>query len=123
MSWFIEAVKKYAVFKERSRRREYWYFVLFFVVISVVLSIVDAVIGTYDSASGVGLLSGIFGLALLVPSIAVAVRRLHDTDRSGWWVLISLVPVIGGIVLLVFTVQDGTPGSNRYGPSPKTATA
>ncbi len=72
---------------------------------------------------GLGLLSGIYGVAILLPSIAVSVRRLHDIDRTGWWFLISFVPVIGPIVLLVFPVQDGTPGSNRYGPNPKIAVA
>ena len=121
MSWFVEALKKYAVFSGRSRRKEYWYFILFAAIISIVLSIIDGLIGAYDRTVGVGLLSSIFSLAVLIPSIAVTVRRLHDIDRTGWWVLISLVPLIGWIVLLVFTVQDSTPGSNRYGPNPKSA--
>lgn len=121
MSWFIEALRKYAVFRGRSRRKEYWYFALFVVVISIVLSIVDNLIGAYDRSTGVGLLSGIFSLAILIPSIAVSVRRLHDIDRTGWWVLISLVPLIGFIVLIVFHVQDSTPRTNRYGPNPKAA--
>ena len=119
MSWFIEALKKYAVFSGRSRRKEYWYYVLFVAIISIVLNIIDGLLGTYDRSAGVGLLSTIFSLAVLIPSIAVSVRRLHDIDRTGWWVLISLVPIIGWIVLLVFHVQDSTPGSNRYGPNPK----
>ena len=121
MSWFVEALKKYAVFSGRSRRKEYWYFILFAASISIVLNIIDGLIGAYERTAGVGLLSTIFSLAILIPSIAVTVRRLHDTDRSGWWVLISLVPLIGWIVLLVFTVQESTPGSNRYGPNPKSA--
>ncbi len=119
MSWFIEALKKYAVFSGRSRRKEYWYYVLFVAIISIVLNIIDGLLGTYDSSAGVGLLSTIFSLAVLIPSIAVSVRRLHDIDRTGWWVLIGLVPLIGWIVLLVFHVQDSTPGTNRYGPNPK----
>ena len=118
MSWFVEALKKYAVFSGRSRRKEYWFFVLFVVIISIVLSIIDSLVGT-DRSTGVGLFGTIFSLAILIPSIAVTVRRLHDIDRTGWWVLISLVPLIGWIVLLVFTVQDSTPGTNRYGPNPK----
>jgi uncharacterized membrane protein YhaH (DUF805 family) len=121
MEWFTEALKKYAVFSGRSRRKEYWYFVLFTVLISIALNIIDGLTGTYDSWAEVGLLGGIFGLAILIPSIAVSVRRLHDIDRTGWWVLISLVPLIGWIVLLVFHVQDSTPGSNRYGSNPKFA--
>ncbi len=121
MSWFVEALKKYAVFSGRSRRKEYWYFVLFVVIVSIVLSLIDSLSGTYHSESGTGLLSGIFSLAILIPSIAVSVRRLHDIDRTGWWVLIGLVPLIGWIVLLVFHVQDGAPGTNRFGPNPKSA--
>jgi uncharacterized membrane protein YhaH (DUF805 family) len=119
MSWFIEALKKYAVFSGRSRRKEYWYFVLFVVIISIVLGMIDGLLGTYHRSTGAGLLSSIFSLAVLIPSIAVSVRRLHDIDRTGWWVLISLVPLVGWIVLLVFHVQDSTPGPNRYGPNPK----
>jgi uncharacterized membrane protein YhaH (DUF805 family) len=119
LSWFIEALKKYAVFSGRSRRKEYWYFVLFVVLISIVLNIIDGLFGTYHRSTGAGLLSTIFSLAILIPSISVSVRRLHDIDRTGWWVLISLVPLVGWIVLLVFHVQDSTPGPNRYGPNPK----
>ncbi len=123
MSWFVEALKRYAVFSGCSRRKEYWYFVLFVVIISIVLSSIDTIIGAYDRSTGVGLLSGIFSLAVLIPGIAVAVRRLHDTDRSGWWILLGLIPIIGTIVLIVFYVQDSTPGTNRYGPNPKFASA
>jgi uncharacterized membrane protein YhaH (DUF805 family) len=119
MGWYLEALKKYAVFGGRSRRREYWYFVLFSLVVSLLLSAVDALLGTFSSSTNVGLLGGIYGLAIIIPSIAVSVRRLHDVDRTGWWVLISLVPVIGTLVLLVFAVLDGTPGENRFGPNPK----
>ena len=119
MGWYLEALKKYAVFGGRSRRKEYWYFVLFSVIVSLVLSAIDALLGTLSSSTNVGLLGGIYGLAIIIPSIAVSVRRLHDIDRTGWWVLIGLVPVIGTIVLLVFAVLDGTPGQNRFGPNPK----
>ncbi len=85
MSWFVEALKKYAVFSGRSRRKEYWYFVLFVVIVSIVLSIIDSLFGTYHRESGTGLLSGIFSLAILIPSLAVSVRRL----------LISTVPAGG----------------------------
>ena len=121
MSWFVEALKKYAVFSGRSRRKEYWYFVLFVVIISIALSLIDSLIGAYDRSSGAGLLSTIFSLAVLIPSIAVSVRELHDIDRTGWWVLISLITLIGWIVLLVFHFQDGAPGTNRFGPNPKSA--
>ena len=123
MSWYLEALKKYAVFSGRSRRMEYWYFVLFNIIVSIVLGTIDALLGTLGSGMGVGLLSGIYGLAILIPSLAVTVRRLHDIDRSGWWIFINLIPLIGAIVLLVFAVSEGTPGNNRYGPNPKGVTA
>ena len=122
MNWFITALKKYAVFSGRSRRSEYWYFILFYLIIYIALSFIDGVTGTFDAKSGIGLLTAIFSLALLIPSLAVSVRRLHDTDRSGWWLLIGLVPLIGAIVLIVFFVQDSGAGTNRFGPNPKAAT-
>jgi uncharacterized membrane protein YhaH (DUF805 family) len=83
------------------------------------LSFVDVFIGTFDPETGAGLLGGIYTLAILIPSIAVTVRRLHDTGRSGWWWLIGLIPLIGWIVLFVFMVLDSDPETNEYGPSPK----
>jgi uncharacterized membrane protein YhaH (DUF805 family) len=122
MNWFLIAVKqKYADFSGRARRSEYWYFLLFYMLILIALSVVDVVLGWFSSDAGVGVLSGIYTLALLIPSLSVSVRRLHDTDRSGWWLLIGLLPLIGGIVLLVFFVQDSQAGANRFGPNPKTA--
>lgn len=116
MHWYVEALRKYAVFSGRSRRSEYWFFVLFNVVASISLGIVDGVLGI---GGGVGLLSVVYSLAVLVPGLAVSVRRLHDTGRSGWWLLIAMVPVIGAIALLVFMAQDGEQGPNQYGPNPK----
>ena len=122
MSWYLEALKKYAVFSGRARRTEFWYFVLFNIIVTIVLSVIDRLIGTFSGATNLGILSGIYSLAVLIPTLAVAVRRLHDTDRTGWWILIGLIPLIGTIVLLVFYLTPGTPGSNRYGPDPKQAT-
>ena len=116
MNWYLEVLKKYAVFNGRARRKEYWYFVLFNFIINIVLSGIDSM------TTGMGLLPGIYTLAVLIPSIAVLVRRLHDTDRSGWWVLIGLIPIIGWIVLLIFVVQDGKPGKNQYGLNLKSET-
>jgi uncharacterized membrane protein YhaH (DUF805 family) len=110
------------VFGGRSRRKGYWDFLLFNIIVAIVLAWIDALLGTFSS-SGIGVLSGIYGLAILIPSLAVTVRRLHDIDRSGWWILINLFPLIGSIVLLVFAVSEGTPGNNQYGPNPKEATA
>jgi uncharacterized membrane protein YhaH (DUF805 family) len=112
MNWYIEVLKKYAVFSGRARRREYWYFVLFNIIIMIILTIIDQVI---DSA----ILSTIYSLGVIIPSIAVGVRRLHDTNRTGWWLLIGLIPIIGWIVLLIFMVQDSQKGENQYGPNPK----
>ena len=120
MKWFLEALtKKYATFAGRARRSEYWYFVLFYVLAIVALAIVDGFAGTFSEEAEIGLFSGLFVLATFVPSLAVMVRRLHDTDRSGWWVLINFIPLIGAIVLIVFTVLDSQPGANRFGPNPK----
>lgn len=119
MSWYLEVLKKYAVFGGRARRKEYWYFTLFTVIVSILFSVIDAVIGTSNIYLGLGLLSGIYTLAVLIPSIAVSFRRLHDIGRSGWWILIALIPLIGVIVLLIFAIQDSQPGENQYGPNPK----
>jgi uncharacterized membrane protein YhaH (DUF805 family) len=119
MNWYLQALKKYTVFTGRARRSEYWFFVLFNILISAALSVVDFFTGTYSAYYHTGLLGGLYSLGVLLPAIAVTIRRLHDTGRSGWWILIALVPVIGGIVLLVFMVLDSQAGDNEYGPSPK----
>ncbi|MEP7045021.1 MAG: DUF805 domain-containing protein [Dokdonella sp.] len=119
MDWYVGVLKQYFAFEGRARRKEYWMFTLINVIISIVLMGVDHVLGTLSATSGIGLLGGIYALAVLLPSLAVSVRRLHDTDRSGWWLLICLVPLIGGIVLLVFMCLEGTRGTNRFGADPK----
>ncbi len=121
MNWYLEALKKYAVFSGRARRTEYWMFYLFYIIFAIVLFVIDNILGI--GGEGGGLLSGLFVLAMLIPSIAVTFRRLHDTDRSGWWMLIGLVPLIGGIILLIFTLQDSQSGENQYGPNPKNGAA
>ncbi len=83
------------------------------------MTVVDGITGSFSREAGVGILGGLFALVMLIPSFAVGIRRLHDTSRSRWWVLIGFIPLIGGIVLLVFTVQDSTSGDNAYGPNPK----
>lgn len=119
MNWYLEVLRKYAVFDGRARRKEYWYFFLINTVISIFLAFIDSFTGTVSEDVGIGLLDGLYALAVLIPGTAVTVRRLHDTDRSGWWILIGLIPVIGGIALLVFMVLDSTPGDNQYGPNPR----
>ncbi|MGF1661339.1 MAG: DUF805 domain-containing protein [Kineosporiaceae bacterium] len=112
---------KYAVFTGRARRSEYWWFALFLFLLQIVTSIVDNVAGTTvgEGVTGTGVITSLVGLALLLPSLGVQIRRLHDTGRSGWWVLIGLIPLVGAIVLIVFSVQDGHPGENAHGPNPK----
>ncbi|PTS79451.1 DUF805 domain-containing protein, partial [Sphingomonas sp. HMWF008] len=165
MEWMILPLKRYAEFSGRSRRKEYWMWILFSILANIVLSIFDAVLGlggsattTTSTAPGAvaaagnlsgGLLSGIFSLAVLVPNLSVSVRRLHDTDRSGWWILLPLVPLvlafaavfagdrsagasalifagvallgffISGLLLLVWYCTEGTRGPNRFGDDPK----
>jgi len=104
----------YVNFSGRACRSEYWYWVLFVIVGSIVAVIIDRIIG-------IRLIDTIFGLATIVPSIAVSVRRLHDIDRTGWWLLIDFVPLIGWIVLIVWFCTAGTAGSNRFGPDPLSA--
>ena len=119
MSLFPSALKKYATFGGRAQRSEYWYFFLFYLLIFIALAIADSLLGSFNKSQGYGLLSGLFCLAMAIPSLAVGVRRLHDIGRSGWWLLISLVPFIGAIVLLLYSVRDSEPGENVYGPNPK----
>ncbi|MDE1251249.1 DUF805 domain-containing protein [Vibrio aestuarianus] len=119
MNWYITAVKKYATFSGRSRRKEYWYFFLFNLLISMFLGFIDALTGSFDPATGYGLFSSMYTLALFIPGIAVGVRRLHDTGRTGWWLLIMLIPIIGILVLLYFMVSNGDSGTNKYGHDPK----
>lgn len=113
MNWYLGCWKKFAEFSGRARRTEYWMFVLFNFLASFAVGIVDGIVGAN------GALVGLYNLAVLIPSLAVGVRRLHDTGRSGWWMLISVIPVIGWIVLLVFLCQDSQPGDNGYGANPK----
>lgn len=123
----IEVFKKcmttdFANFSGRARRREYWLFTLAMAIVSVILEALSAVAGLTQSAILIGLvtfISLVICIAFLIPSIAVTVRRLHDINKSGLWILIGLVPFVGALVLLVFTVLDGTVGENQYGPDPK----
>lgn len=119
MNWYLHVLKNYATFSGRARRKEYWMFFLISALISIVLTLLDILLGTYSVEYEAGLFSGLYSLLILIPSIAVVVRRLHDTDRSGWWILISLIPLIGVIVLFVFICLDSQPGTNRFGANPK----
>jgi len=163
MEWMLLPLKRYAEFSGRSRRMEFWMWVLFTVIVSVVLGVIDGILGFsttrssmstsatgagFSTMSSIGILGGIWSLGTLIPSIAVSVRRLHDTDRSGWWILLPALPYLAGIVvivigaasgsfglaglggvlmligvicaivLLVFYCLPGTAGPNKYGPDP-----
>ncbi|OCG72524.1 DUF805 domain-containing protein [Gilliamella sp. Occ4-3] len=114
MNWFIDCItKNYANFNGRARRTEYWMFILFATILTFIAIIIDKMIGSPL------VVTIILTLALILPNLAVTVRRLHDTSKSGWWVLLQLIPYIGGIIIFVFCVLDSTPGSNQYGENPK----
>ena len=113
MQWYLSVLKNYVGFSGRARRKEYWMFYLFNAIVSIVLTVLDMLAGLNS------ILTYLYALAILLPSLALSFRRLHDIGKSAWWVLIALVPVIGGIVLLIFSLLDSEPGENQYGPNPK----
>ena len=116
MEWYLRVVKdNYGNFAGRARRKEYWMFALFNVLFIIAAVIVDLILGTLP------LIYVLYALAMIIPGIAVTVRRLHDVGKSGWWYFIVLIPLIGAIWMLVLLCTDGTPGPNGYGPSPKAA--
>jgi uncharacterized membrane protein YhaH (DUF805 family) len=120
MQWYIDVLKKYVAFDGRARRKEFWMFTLFSVIISLILAIIDKVVGLDFNGGRSGVLQSIYGLAVLLPTLSVSWRRLHDTNRSGWWMLLYLT-CIGIIVLIVFWALEGNAGDNKYGPDPKAA--
>ncbi|KGI77698.1 DUF805 domain-containing protein [Oleiagrimonas soli] len=122
MNGYLDVLKKYFVFDGRARRMEYWMFQLFNTIAYIVLFLLAMLLGMHTNRHGLNLLTGLYALAVFLPSLGVTVRRLHDTGRSGWWILIGLIPIIGGIVLLVFMVLDSAP-ANEYGPNPKQISA
>lgn len=111
MKWYISVLKNYAVFEGRAHRKEYWMFVLFNLIIVIVITAVEGAMRHLPPGQ-TGPVSALYQLAVFIPSIAVAIRRMHDTDRTGWWILIPIV----GLIILCF---DGTKGPNQYGPDPK----
>ncbi|MEV7392632.1 MULTISPECIES: DUF805 domain-containing protein [unclassified Streptomyces] len=112
MNWYVDVLKKYAVFSGRARRQEYWMFTLFNVIIYIALTVVGRIIGF----SALGLL---YSLAVLLPGLGVAVRRLHDTGRSGWAILVGIIPLVGWIIAIVWLASEGKPEENQYGANPK----
>ncbi len=123
MNWYISVLKNYATFQGRARRKEYWMFVLFNMIFMVVAMILDNILGTTFYAAYYGFIYLIYALALMIPSLAVSVRRLHDVGKSGGFIFIALIPIVGAIWLFVLTCTDGNPGSNSYGDNPKTVEA
>ena len=130
MKWFLKCLKQYADFSGRARRREYWFFqlfnLIFFIVIILGLGFIANALGANDSITPefglntiIGLLIILYVLALTIPSIAVTIRRLHDTGNSGWMLFISLIPLIGPIWLFILYVKNSQPGENKWGPNPK----
>ena len=117
IDWAMRPLQKYADFSGRAPRAEYWWFYLFYFVVLMFAMIVDSLIGSH-LALNYGFASVLVGLGFFIPTLAAGIRRLHDTDHSGWWLLIALVPLIGAIVLIVFFVSGGTAGPNRFGDDP-----
>lgn len=118
MKWFLYSLRNFAKFEGRASRPEYWYFVLFVFLIFILLVIVDFSLGTYDEELGMGVTSAIFFMLVAIPSTAVGARRLHDTNRTGWWQLINLLPYIGSLILIALFSVKGQSEENRYGPPP-----
>lgn len=113
MQWYLKVLKNYVGFSGRARRKEYWMFFLFSIIVSCVLTGIDAALKLN------GVLAIIYSLAVILPGLAVTVRRLHDIGKSGWWILIGMVPLVGGILLLVFVCKNSQEGANQFGPNPK----
>ena len=120
MDWMMLPLRRYADFNGRSRRKEYWMFILGVVIVAIVLGIIEGAMGMSGMVGGVyGPLTTLLLLGVLIPGIAVQVRRFHDQDKSGWFVLLGLIPLLGGLIVLVFMCLEGTKGPNRFGDDPK----
>ena len=120
MNYFISCIKdKYCCFSGRARRKEYWMFVLFNFIAMFAVGFASGFLARATGIAALTFIPLIYNLAIIPPSLGVTVRRLHDTDKSGWFILLGLIPFIGGIILLVFVCLDSNPGANRFGPNPK----
>ncbi len=119
MSWYISVLKKYATFSGRARRKEYWMFTLFNTIFCLITMALDNMFGLTFSEEAYGFIYMVYVLAVFLPSWAVLVRRLHDVGKSGWWIAISLIPLLGAILLFIWTVSDSDYGDNKYGANPK----
>lgn len=123
MSWWLMGLRRYADFSGRSSRKEYWMFVLFNMIFGIVAIVLDNIIGTAIYGVGYGAVYIIYLLAVMIPGLAVSVRRLHDVGKNGWFILVSLIPIIGSIWLLILMCTDSSTGDNGYGPNPLAALA
>ena len=119
MNWYLKVLKEYANFKGRARRKEYWMFFLINTIISMVLGFTAGLIGGATDNLSIVSVANIYSLLVLIPSLAVLVRRLHDIGKSGWYFFIIFIPLIGVIWLIVLLCQDSEDGTNEYGPNPK----
>lgn len=119
MNWYLKVLKQCTDFSSRARRKEYWMFVLFNVLFSIVATILDIILGTTIDLMGLGIIYMIYSMSMIIPSLAVLVRRLHDVGKSGWMFLITLIPLVGPIWLLILLVKDSAPSENQYGLNPK----
>ena len=119
MKYFLYCLQHYADFNGRARRSEYWYFVLFNFIVSILIGLSLGVIAGLLNVPALVYLAYLWSLAVFIPSLAVSVRRLHDIGRSGWWLLLSLIPLVGAIILILWHCTDSQPGANQYGPNPK----
>ena len=119
MKYFLYCLQHYADFTGRARRAEYWYFVLFNFIVSILIGLSLGVIAGLLNVPALVYLVHLWSLAVFIPSLAVSVRRLHDIGRSGWWLLLSLIPLVGAIILIIWYCTDSQPGANQYGPNPK----
>ncbi len=120
MNWYLKVLKQYFDFGGRARRKEFWMFVLFNMIFAVALSYIDRLLGlTFVEGIPYGYLYALYSLAVLIPNLAVGVRRLHDIGKSGWMLLVALIPIVGAIWLLILFVKDSEPEENQYGVCPK----
>lgn len=123
MSWYFTVLKKYAVFSGRARRKEYWMFILFHMIFTVVAVFLDKILGNAIEEFGYAYITILYVLVLFIPELAVSVRRLHDTGRSGFMIFVAFIPVIGTVWLFILMLLEGNSGDNKYGPDPTAAAA
>jgi len=118
MNWYFAVLKNYVGFSGRARRKEFWMFMLFHVIASFVFGFIDGLLGMSSPKTGLGPICGLYILATFLPGLAVQIRRLHNTNRSGWFSLIGIIPYVGPIIVLVLCAMKGTEGDNDYGEDP-----